>query len=49
MYEANESVVSEFVFLGLTNSWEIQLLCILLHILHGKHDGKLPYFAHGDF
>ncbi|KAF5925595.1 hypothetical protein HPG69_002042, partial [Diceros bicornis minor] len=23
---ANHSVVSEFVFLGLTNSWEIQLL-----------------------
>ncbi|XP_032338805.1 olfactory receptor 4F3/4F16/4F29-like [Camelus ferus] len=26
MYEANHSVVSEFVFLGLTDSWEIQLL-----------------------
>ncbi|XP_072820031.1 olfactory receptor 4F3/4F16/4F29-like isoform X1 [Vicugna pacos] len=26
VYEANHSVVSEFVFLGLTNSWEIQLL-----------------------
>nr|XP_010963385.2 olfactory receptor 4F3/4F16/4F29-like [Camelus bactrianus] len=25
-YEANHSVVSEFVFLGLTDSWEIQLL-----------------------
>uniref|UniRef100_G1QEG2 Olfactory receptor n=2 Tax=Myotis lucifugus TaxID=59463 RepID=G1QEG2_MYOLU len=26
MYRANHSVVSEFVFLGLSNSWEIQLL-----------------------
>ncbi|XP_036313200.1 olfactory receptor 4F15-like [Pipistrellus kuhlii] len=26
MYKANHSVVSEFVFLGLSNSWEIQLL-----------------------
>ncbi|CAN0539531.1 unnamed protein product [Rangifer tarandus platyrhynchus] len=26
MYGANHSVVSEFVFLGITNSWEIQLL-----------------------
>ncbi|XP_012598342.2 olfactory receptor 4F3/4F16/4F29-like [Microcebus murinus] len=27
---ANHSVVSEFVFLGLTNSWEIQLLLVVL-------------------
>uniref|UniRef100_A0A8P0P8I4 G-protein coupled receptors family 1 profile domain-containing protein n=2 Tax=Canis lupus familiaris TaxID=9615 RepID=A0A8P0P8I4_CANLF len=27
---ANESVVSEFVFLGLSNSWEIQLLLFLI-------------------
>ena len=26
MYGANHSVVLEFVFLGITNSWEIQLL-----------------------
>ena len=26
MYGANQSMVSEFVFLGLTSSWEIQLL-----------------------
>ncbi|XP_075819795.1 olfactory receptor 4F3/4F16/4F29-like isoform X2 [Microtus pennsylvanicus] len=26
MYQSNSSVVSEFVFLGLTNSWSIQLL-----------------------
>ena len=26
MYGANQSMVSEFVFLGLTNSWEIELL-----------------------
>ncbi|XP_004421411.1 PREDICTED: olfactory receptor 4F6 [Ceratotherium simum simum] len=29
MDEANHSVVSEFVFLGLSNSWEIQLLLFL--------------------
>ena len=29
MAGANQSVVSEFLFLGLTNSWEIQLLLVV--------------------
>ena len=42
---ANHSGVSEFVFLGLSSSWEIQFLLafFFLCVLHGKPDGKPPH------